>query len=354
MIADPSWAMALTFLILGATIALFVFSRLRADLVALASLLALALTGILTTDQALAGFANSTTILVAALFVVGEGLSRTGVTAWLSQRLMGRADQDNRQLLVVVMLGTAALSAVLSNTGTVAMLMPAVVAAAWRIGSVPSRYLMPMAFAANLGGLLTLIGTPTNIVASDALRTAGHQPFGFFAFAWIGLPLLVLAVAVTLKLAPLLLPEREAAERPPDLLQSMSEIGSSHQLPGTLFWLRVRNGSTVVGQTLGQAALGRDYGVTVLSVEHGEAGAAPLRAAPRITERLELLQRSDETLPGPATVLRQQDLLLARGQPQDVNRLAVACNLGLQAAEATNQELASCCCRRKSASPRPF
>ena len=172
--------MVLTFIILLLTILLFVFTKLRADLVALLSLLALYFTGILTANQALAGFADATTVMIAALFVVGEGLSRTGVTAWLGQQLMLRAGADPLRLLVVAMIGTALLSGVLSNTGTVAVLLPAVMAAAWKLKLAPSRFLMPLAIAANLGGLMTLIGSPPNIVVADTLTAAGAPTFGFF------------------------------------------------------------------------------------------------------------------------------------------------------------------------------
>ena len=197
--ASVNASMILAFAILGATVALFVFSKLRADLVALLSLLALYLSGILTTQQALAGFADSTVIMVAALFVVGEGLSRTGITAWLGQFFMRQAGESETRLLFVIMLGTAVLSAFLSNTGTVAMLLPAVVAASWRIGSLPSKFLIPMAFAANLGGLITLIGTPTNIVVSDTLVNAGD-------YAKIGLPLILLVLLASLVIVPLAWP----------------------------------------------------------------------------------------------------------------------------------------------------
>ena len=197
--ASVNASMILAFAILGATVALFVFSKLRADLVALLSLLALYLSGILTTQQALAGFADSTVIMVAALFVVGEGLSRTGITAWLGQYFMRQAGESETRLLVVIMFGTAVLSAFLSNTGTVAMLLPAVVAASWRIGSLPSKFLIPMAFAANLGGLITLIGTPTNIVVSDTLVNAGD-------YAKIGPPLILLVLLASLVIVPLAWP----------------------------------------------------------------------------------------------------------------------------------------------------
>ena len=134
--------MVLTFVILAITIALFIWGGIRPDIVALLSLLALYLTGILDVGQALAGFGNSTVIMIAALFVVGDALSRTGVTAWLGEQLFTQAGKSKVRLLVVLTVGTAMLSAFISNTGTVATLMPAVVSAAWSIGSVPFKFLI--------------------------------------------------------------------------------------------------------------------------------------------------------------------------------------------------------------------
>lgn len=187
--------MITTFVILGITIALFVWGRWPSDLVAVLSLLALALFGVVETRDALSGFGNATVVMIAALFVVGEALSRTGVTGWGGKKLIEAARGSTTRLLVVVMLGTGVLSAFISNTGTVATLLPAVVAAAWATGSVPSKFLIPLAFAANTGGLLTLTGTPPNIVVAQTLEEQGLRPFSVFEFALIGAPLLVAAVA---------------------------------------------------------------------------------------------------------------------------------------------------------------
>ena len=172
--------MIITFVILIATIAVFIWDKLRVDVVAILALLALVVTGILDTSQALAGFSNSTVIMIAALFVVGGGLFKTGVADWLGSQLLKFAGDSELRLIIMIMLGTSLLSGFLSNTGTVAVLLPAVVAAAWRVGSVPSKLLVPLAFAASIGGMLTLIGTPPNIVVANTLKEAGLRPFGFF------------------------------------------------------------------------------------------------------------------------------------------------------------------------------
>ncbi|MBK8051382.1 MAG: SLC13/DASS family transporter [Anaerolineales bacterium] len=230
--------MIITFVILAVTILLFVINKLRPDVVAMLSLLALFLTGVLTAPQALAGFADSTVIMVAALFVVGEGLAQTGITAWMGQRLTGWAGSSETRLLIALMLGTALLSAFLSNTGTVAVLMPAVVAAVWRMRSLPSRFLMPLAFAASMGGLMTLIGTPPNIVISDTLTAAGLQPFSFFDFAKIGLPLLACAVVFMVLVGRRLLPVRESARPAANVEDWVNSVVESYGLESRLFRLR--------------------------------------------------------------------------------------------------------------------
>ncbi len=208
--------MLLTFAILAATVALFIWGRLRADIVALLALLTLFLTGILTTAQSIAGFGDSTVILIAALFVVGEGLSQTGVTAWLSSRLRALAGRSLTGLIVAAMAVAALLSAFMSNTGATAAFMPAVVSAAWSVGSVPSKTLMPLAYATSSGGLSHLMGTPPNIIVADTLSAAGLEPFGFFEFGLIGLPLLLISVVYMAFVGVRLLPNQTNLPAPED------------------------------------------------------------------------------------------------------------------------------------------
>ncbi len=341
--ASVNASMILAFAILGATVALFVFSKLRADLVALLSLLALYLSGILTTQQALAGFADSTVIMVAALFVVGEGLSRMGITAWLGQFFMRQAGESETRLLVVIMLGTAVLSAFLSNTGTVAMLLPAVVAASWRIGSLPSKFLIPMAFAANLGGLITLIGTPTNIVVSDTLVNAGYGGFGFFEFAIVGIPLTLLVVVFILWLwagdgSHLV----KAVRNRLDLDQSVGQMAQSYRLSSKLFRLRVRSNSSLVGKTLAEAALGQEYGVSVLGIQpdtNRDLSEASQRGRQVVRQQLDWLQSHTGELPGPGTRIQSHDLLLVKGNPEVIENLTYQLGVGVQPVDPEKESL---------------
>jgi di/tricarboxylate transporter len=296
--------MTTTFVILGVTIVLFVWGRWSPDLVALLSLLALALSGVIGTRDALAGFGNPTVVMIAALFVVGEGLSRTGVTGWGGQRLLEAAQGSKIRLLVVVMAGTALLSAFISNTGTVATLLPAVVAAAWTVGSVPSKFLVPLAFAANTGGLLTLTGTPPNIVVAQTLEQSGLRPFSFFEFALIGGPLLVVAVAYMALVGRRILPSRSADQRPVAAAADLADLASAYSLGENQFRLRVRSHSSLIGKTVMEAALGPTYGAPVLRIEGREIA--------------------------PDVVLRRDDILVVRAPDEIIDRLMHELGLSLQ------------------------
>lgn len=327
--------MLITFVILGITILLFVSNKLRPDIVALLSLLALFLTGVLTTSQALAGFADSTVIMVAALFVVGEGLAQTGITAWMGQRLTQWAGNSEKRLLMALMVGTAMLSAFLSNTGTVAMLLPAVLATVWRMKSLPSRFLIPLAFAASLGGLMTLVGTPPNIVIADTLTAAGLQPFGFFEYAKIGLPLFLAALVYMVLLGQRLLPTRRTGTPPVDIDEWVSGLVQAYGLGVRLFRLRVRQGSTLAGQTLATAGLGSEYGLTVLLVEpaasaKGEKATLSEAEHAKLIAALKRPRDNSAALPGAQTTIQTGDTLIVKATHEQVERAMIDFSLGMQ------------------------
>jgi di/tricarboxylate transporter len=269
--------MTATFMVLGVTIALFVWGKLPAEIVALLAALSLFLFGILDARQALAGFGAPAVVMIAALFVVGEGLANSGLTAWVASKVIKVAQGSTVRLLVLVMLGTAALSAFVSNTGTVATLVPAVVAAAWALKTAPSRFLIPLAFAANMGGLLTLTGTPPNIVVSQALEDGGMTPLGFFELAWIGLPLLVVGVIYMATIGHRLLPAREHEGGRGEGTASVEELAESYGLESELVRLRVRPESPLVGKTLEEIRPGRNHCLPVMRLERpGIDASSPL------------------------------------------------------------------------------
>lgn len=333
--------MTITFIILGVTIALFVWGRWQPDLVAVGSLLALNLTDVISLDDALSGFGNSTVVLIGALFIVGEGLSRTGVTAYFGERLIGSARGNVLRLLVVSMLATAILSGFISNTGTVATLMPAVVLAAWGVRSFPSLFLIPVAFAANAGGLLTLTGTPPNIVVSDALEAAGFREFGFFEFSLIGVPLLAVSVIYVAIIGRRLLPEHSIGGSPPVFDQEMDELAETYSLYGELYRMRVRQSSPLVGSSLRESDLGRRFGVAVLQIEpyHGESITFGQALPALVRDRMEALRAEPPALPNPDQRLEHNDVLIVSGTESQVRELEVSLALGMLPVDDAGQEL---------------
>jgi len=194
----------------------FVWDRLPVAIVALGVALSLWATGVLDTQQALAGFGDPAVVFIAALFVVSEALDTTGVTAWAGQQLIDRVGDSRTRVLVLMMLLCAVLTALITPNGSVAALLPVVVVMAVRLRRTPSQLLMPLAFAAHAGGLLTLTASPVNVIVSEAADDAGVGPFGYFEFALVGVPLVVGTIAVVVLLGERLLPHRTPRSMPVD------------------------------------------------------------------------------------------------------------------------------------------
>jgi len=200
--------------VLAVTVALFASDRLRPDIVALLVIVALILGGILPVSDALTGFgdpvviliAGPVVILIAGLFVVGEGLVRTGVANRIGVWLTGVAGASETRLLVLLMLTIAGLGAFMSSTGVVAIFIPVALGIAGRLNIGPGRLMMPLAFAALLSGMLTLIATPPNLMVNDALRAAGLKPFGFLGITPIGLLMLGIGIVYMAVVGSRLLP----------------------------------------------------------------------------------------------------------------------------------------------------
>ncbi|HEY6746116.1 MAG TPA: SLC13 family permease [Mycobacteriales bacterium] len=208
--------MAISFAVLGAVVVLFVWNRIPVELVAVGAALTLFATGVLELPEALAGFGDPTTVFIATLFVVSEGLDAGGVTAWAGRRLVSRAGGSGGRLLVLIMMLVAVVTAFISVNGAVAALVPVGVMAAIRLGQSPSRLLLPLVFAAHAGSLLALTGTPVNVIVSDAAVDAGVGRFGYFDFALVGLPLLAGTVAIVMLFGDRLVPGRIPRSVPPD------------------------------------------------------------------------------------------------------------------------------------------
>ena len=262
-------------LVLGlllATILLFASDRLRMDIVAILVLLALMMSGLLAPKEALAGFGDPLVVLIAGLFVIGEGLFRTGVAFAIGNWLLGVAGNSETRLLVLLMLVVACLSAFMSNTGAVAVFIPVALNLSTKANVPANRLLMPMAFAGSLGGMLTLIGTPPNLVVSNLLSREGMTPFNFFSFTPVGLLILVVTIIFIVLIGRFLLPKDGGPKGNAQDRLSLEDLISAYGVKDQLFRLCVESDSPLVGQTLGQVQLRTRFDVIVIGLERQSRG----------------------------------------------------------------------------------
>lgn len=202
--------MFITLAILAVAAVFFAIGKIRSDVVAVCALILLMVFGILTPDEALAGFSNSVVIMMVGLFVVGGAIFQTGLAKMISGRIMKLAGDSELRLFLLVIAVTSAIGAFVSNTGTVALMLPIVVSLAAKAKVDASRMLMPLAFASSMGGMLTLIGTPPNLVIQDALVAEGYEPLSFFSFTPVGLVCIAVGVIVLLPLSKWFLGKKRA------------------------------------------------------------------------------------------------------------------------------------------------
>lgn len=301
--------MTCVIIILVATIVLFVVGKPRADVVALGALTALLLSGVLTPAEALMGFSSPVLVMMVGLFVVGGAILQTGLAKAAGGKIMALAGGNDRWLFLLVMLVTAVIGAFVSNTGTVALMMPIVVSMASAGRASASRLLMPLAFASSMGGMLTLIGTPPNLVIDEALRESGHEGLSFFSFLPVGVVCLAVGVAVMMPLSARFLNKKTAAGSRRQGKQ-LDELIDEYQLGAAVHAYRIDARSTIVGSTVGALDLRARYGVTIFEIRHEQR------------RRHGLVTHVSQRLPLPTTVLAAGDTLYLQGAPADVSRFA--------------------------------
>ena len=322
--------------ILAIGIVLFLTEVFRVDIVALGVMLALMLTGILTPKEAISGFSNSAVITIAALFVVGGAVLQTGLAGMIGRRILTIAGTNEKKLTVVLVIAVALLSSFMSDTGTVAVLLPAVVILARSAKINPAKLLIPLAYGSLLGGAMTLIGTPPNIIVSDLLRETGYEPFSFFSYMPVGLILLAVGVLYMLFVGRKLLPTREPKVRTSEIPEEPpEELIDRYRLPDNIFRLRVRLWSRMIGKTVADAHFGDQHHIIILEVLRREEPRPALRLVrPKSGENQEIQRRS--IVPEADTVIEADDILIVQGDAHDVGRAAAACGMGVQAATEAN------------------
>ncbi len=322
--------------ILTIAIILFLTELLRVDIVAMGVVVALMLTGILTPSEAISGFANSAVITIAALFVVGGAILQTGLAGMIGRRILAVAGTNEKKLTVVLIVAVGLLSSFMSDTGTVAVLLPAVIILARTAKINSAKLMIPLAYGSLLGGAMTLIGTPPNIIVSDLLRETGYEPFTFFSYTPTGLILLVVGAVYMLLVGRKLLPSREsegiAAEVPEEAPEEMAD---RYHLPENIFRLRVRLWSSLIGKTIEEAHFGDKFHITILEILRREEPRPALRLVrPKSGENQEIQRRS--IVPEAETAIEADDILIVQGDPHDIGRVAAAWAVGVQASTETN------------------
>ena len=317
--------MLVTLIILVLSAAFFVSGKVRSDIVALCALIGLLVFQVLTPEEALSGFSNSVVIMMVGLFVVGGAIFQTGLAKMISSRILKLAGKSELRLFLLVMLVTSAIGAFVSNTGTVALMLPIVVSLAANAGMNPGRLLMPLAFASSMGGMMTLIGTPPNLGIQDTLVHAGFEPLSFFSFLPVGLICMLTGILVLLPLTKWFLSKRKKKDEEVSSGKSLSELVKEYGLAHNLFRLRVDAASDIVGQTVQTLDVRRRYGLNILEVRRGEAS------------QHRFLKTVTQKLASADTVIQANDVLYINGDASAVNRFAGECRLEMMDGHATEE-----------------
>lgn len=310
--------MIATLIILLVSAALFVSGKVRSDLVALCALLALLLCQVLTPAEGLAGFSNSTVIMMIGLFIVGGGIFQTGLAKMIGGQVIKLAGTSETRLFLLVMLVTAFIGAFVSNTGTVALMLPIVVSMAAHAGTSSRRLLMPLAFASSMGGMMTLIGTPPNLIIQETLSTAkanglvdaSVQDISFFTFLPVGLITLAVGILVLMPLTKWFLTPKEKGKDKKKSSKSLKELVREYGLTDNLFRVHVKDpGSAAVGKTIVDLDIHRKHGINVMELRRSAGNNRFVRTV-------------SQQLASPSLMLQQGDVLYLSGDIEQVQQFA--------------------------------
>ena len=307
--------MIATLIILLVSAILFVSGKVRSDLVAICALLALLLCQVLTPAEGLSGFSNTTVIMMVGLFIVGGGIFQTGLAKMIGSKVMSLSGNSETRMFLLVMLVTGVIGALVSNTGTVALMLPIIVSMATGAGKSPRRFLMPLAFASSMGGMMTLIGTPPNLIVSDTLQSAGYAPLSFFSFLPVGLVVLAVGVVYLLPATKMLTPKEKQSSKKSG--KSLKELVSEYGISATLFRVHVKDAASgLIGKTVVELNVYREYGINVLEVR-------------RSSGQNRFVRTVNQQLASPHMVLHQGDVLYLSGDPEMVHKFAIDYSLRL-------------------------
>lgn len=322
--------LTLTFIILGITVVLFMTNKLRADLVAILALLAMVLTGILTPVEALSGFSNSVVIMIAALFVIGAGILRTGLAQMAGTLLLKYSGDSEKRLFIMLLIIVASVGAFMSNTGTVALMLPIVISIAISINSSPSKYLIPLSYMASFSGLLTLIASPPNLIISQLLVDSGYEKLSFFQITPIGIIGVVVGIIYLYSVRNKLLPKGKSSSNSSGYEKlSTKQLSIDYQLGGNLFRVKVPDGSDLIGKRLAQLKIPATYQLCILKISR------------KSSEGMNLMPMTYQEMAGPNSVIQAKDRLYIQGSSDNLEKFVKACGLRIEEATPEAGELVS-------------
>ena len=321
--------MLITLIILVISAFFFVLGKFRSDIIALCALVALLVFQILTPEEALSGFSNPVVIMMVGLFVVGGAIFQTGLAKMISSHILKLAGKSELKLFLMIMVVTSTIGAFISNTGTVALMLPIVVSLAVSAGINPGRLLMPLAFASSMGGMMTLIGTPPNLVIQNTLTGAGFEPLSFFSFLPVGIVCVIVGTLILIPLTKLFL-SKEGKEDDNVLSgKSLNQLAKEYGLSGNLFRLRTTNNALLIGKTIIELDVRRKYGVDILEVRRSD------------TSQHKFLKTVTQQLASPNTTIGTGDVLYIRGDIGNVNRIAEDFNMEMLDGHMTEEAVNS-------------
>ena len=310
--------MITTLIILALSAVFFVNGKLRSDLAALCALVLLIVFNILTPEEALSGFSNPIVIMMVGLFVVGGAIFKTGLDKMISSKILRLAGKSELKLFILIMMVTAFIGAFVSNTGTVALMLPIVVSMAASANISPGRFLMPLAFASSMGGMATLIGTPPNLVVDEVLSNAGFTDLSFFSFTPIGVICVLIGLVVLIPLSKFFLVKKEDGKDTKTTTgHSPKELAKKYQLSDNLYRIQIRPGSRIGGKKLQELNITQAYNLSILEIRRQSSSQG------------RFLKTVDQSLAGPHTELQENDILYVFGPFEKVNQFAKEQNLEL-------------------------
>ena len=300
----------ITLATLALAVFFFVSGKIRSDIVAICALLVLMVFNILTPEEALSGFSSNIVIMMVGLFIVGGGIFQTGLAKIISNKIVLLAGTSPYKLYLLVMLTTAGIGAFVSNTGTVALMLPIVVSLAAGANMSASRLLMPMAFASSMGGMMTLIGTPPNLVISNELEKAGFDPLSFFSFTPVGIIAIVLGVGLLWPLSKRFLSKKEEKDKSGENKKSLGSLAKEYQLSDNLYRVRVKGNSPLLNKKLQDLDITQKYNISILEIRRKSEGKS-------------LFSKTvDQKMAGPQSVILDNDVLYILGEFENVKLFA--------------------------------